>query len=116
MKTTTKGMLAVGICGLLLAGSWTMAAAKGSAKSEYLLVVPHTAETCLSSLDELAAAKSLDQYEFGCLAGDHTGYAHVEAESEAAALATVPEAQRANAKAIKVSKFTAAQVRSLHQK
>ena len=40
---------------------------------------PHTQEECLRALDELLAKGSdvLASYEWGCMAGDHTGYATV---------------------------------------
>lgn len=90
------------------------------AKSElatYLVTSPHTAEECLASLDEYAAAgeKALDNWYWGCMAGDHTGYEILKASSEADALKTVPESLRAKAKATKLSKLTTEQVASMHE-
>jgi hypothetical protein len=84
----------------------------------YLITSPHTAEECLSALDEIAASgkKALDNWQWGCMAGDHTGYEMLQASSEAEALKTVPENLRAKAKATKLNKFTAEQVASLHEK
>jgi len=98
--------------GTALAGSMQ---AKGD---RYLLVMPHTAEQCLKALDamEASSAQLLAQTDWGCMAGDHTGYVVVHAASEQAALAMVPASERAQAKAVKLNKFTEAQIKSFHQK
>ncbi len=81
----------------------------------HLVIAPHTTEECLLALDDLAAGKQLERWEFGCMNGDHTGYARVEAESVEAALATVPEGERRKARAIQLTRFTPEQVKAAHQ-
>jgi len=81
----------------------------------YLVISPHTAEQCLTALDHLADAKALDRVEFGCEAGDHTGYARVDARSAEEALGLVPTAERSGARAIALTKFTPEQIRAYHQ-
>jgi len=82
----------------------------------YLIESPHTKEECLRALDELVEEdpQLLDKYEFGCMAGEHTGYATVEAASEADAEKLVPEFLRGKAKIVELTKFTPEQVRSFH--
>jgi hypothetical protein len=84
---------------------------------EYLIVSPHKDEDCLPRLDELSSMgeKSLEQWHFGCMAGDHTGYAMIEAESEDAARQTIPPSARPQAKVIPLTSFTPEQIKSFHQ-
>ena len=97
----------------------TMPAAKAAPMmmSKYLIISPHTKEECLASLDAAAAmgGANLAKWEWGCMSGDHTGYAFVDASSEQDALKMVPESLRAKARAVKVSQFTAEQIKSFHE-
>jgi hypothetical protein len=92
--------------------------ARAVEKSMYLVTSPHTPEECLKALDEVSAMgpKTLAKYHWGCLAGDHTGYAMIDAASEEDALKTVPAEIRSKAKAEKVTTFTVAQIKDLHKK
>ena len=84
--------------------------------TQYLVEVPHTVAECLASLDETKAmgAEKLNQWSWGCMFGDHTAYLIVNAKSETEALANVPEAERAKAKVIPLTKFTVEQIQSFH--
>ena len=86
-------------------------------QSRYLIVSPHTSENCLEVLDNIQAqgADALGKYDWGCMVGDHTGYATVSAASEAEALKMVPASVRSQAKAIKLNKFTSEQLKKFHQ-
>lgn len=86
---------------------------------QYLIQVPHTTESCLKALDETKAMglEKLNQYNWGCMVGDHTAYVIVDAKSEADALNTwVSPSERSDAKVIKLNKFTAEQIASFHKK
>lgn len=85
---------------------------------KYFIESKHTPEECLRALDEILAKGSdhLARVEWGCMAGDHTGYSIVEARSEADALEGVPAFLRGKARAVKLNKFTPEQIRSFHQK
>jgi hypothetical protein len=79
---------------------------------------PHTPEECLRALDELLA-KGFDVlagYEWGCMAGDHTGYATVEAGSETEVRKSVPSFLAGKARIVKLNKFTPEQIREFHKK
>ncbi len=92
---------------------------KGAAKGDrYLIMSPHTAEECLKALDDVTAASPalLAKFDWGCKAGDHTGYVVVQAASEDAARAMLPESQREKAKIVKLNKFTVEQIKSFHAK
>ncbi len=84
---------------------------------EYLVISPHTAEECLTALDDVSnlGKDVLAKYDWGCMSGDHTGYIKVKAASEEEALKMVPQAIRAKARAIRIGKFTAEQIAMAHK-
>lgn len=84
---------------------------------KYLLETPHTKEECLRELDEVLAKgkKNLDQFYWGCAAGDHTGYALVDASSVAEVERLVPDFIRGKAKIVEIKQFTPEQIKSFHQ-
>ena len=83
---------------------------------KYLVESPHTKEECLRELDGLAAKGNdvLMKFSWGCMAGEHTGYAILEADSESAARSVVPEVVRGKARIHPVSTFTARDVEQFH--
>lgn len=85
---------------------------------KYFIESKHTQEECLRALDEILAKgpEVLSKVEWGCMAGDHTGYSIVEARSETDALATIPTFLRGKARVVKLNKFTPEQIRKFHQK
>ena len=103
------------IAAIALASLLATAAVAGE-KARYLVIAPHTAEQCLGVLDDIKANDQalLKKIDWGCAAGDHTGYLAVEADSEEAALKALPEKSRAGARAVKVVKFTPAQIKQFH--
>lgn len=82
----------------------------------YLLESPHTKEECMRELDEVMeeGKNVLNKFYWGCSQGDHTGYAIVDAETQASALKLVPGFIRNKAKAIEVQQFTPEQIKSFH--
>jgi hypothetical protein len=84
----------------------------------YFVASPHTQQECLRALDEILAKgpELLAKYEWGCMAGDHTGYAIVESRSEAEAKGTIPAFLGGKARVIKLNKFTPEQIRDFHRK
>jgi hypothetical protein len=87
--------------------------------ARYLIESPHKAEECVRVLDEeLEKGKDiLDKVEFGCKAGDHTGYAIVDADNRNDALNKyVPSFIRDKARIVEVNKFTPEMIRSFHTK
>ena len=85
--------------------------------ARYLIESPHTKEECLQALDEVLAQgpETLARYDFGCMAGDHTGWATVEAGSESEAQNPVPGFLRSKARVVELTKFTPDQIKSFHQ-
>jgi len=86
--------------------------------AQYLIESPHTKEECLRALDEILdeGADVLDRFEFGCAAGDHRGWATINAKNEQAAREMVPGFLRSKARVVPVGKVTPEQIRSYHQK
>jgi hypothetical protein len=84
----------------------------------YLIESPHTPPECLRALDEILAKGPghLAKYEWGCMAGDHTGYAIVEARSESEARETIPTFLNGKARVVKLNRFTPEQIREFHKK
>ena len=85
-------------------------------KGKYLVTATHTPEECLAAMDEVAKDKKLlDKAEWGCLSGDHTIYLTTQADSPEAAIKMLPERDQKNAKAVKLTKLTAAQLKKFHE-
>ena len=84
--------------------------------SQYMVIAPHTPEQCLKALDDVSTAGSLGKWNFGCMDNDHTGYLIVSAASAEDALKNVPEDERGQAKAVKLHKFSAAELKTFHEK
>jgi len=84
----------------------------------YFIESPHTVQECLDALDGILAkgAGVLAKYEWGCMAGDHTGYAIVEARSESEARETIPAFLGGKARVVKLNQFTPEQIREFHRK
>ena len=84
--------------------------------SEYLIKSPHTKAECLQALDETLAKGSdvLAKFKWGCGAGDHTGYAIVEAESKSEAQNIIPTFLRDKADIVELNEFSPEQIKAYH--
>lgn len=84
--------------------------------ARYLVESPHTKEECLRALDEILAEgpSTLNKFDWGCPAGDHTGYAIVDAENESFVKKMIPSFLQNKARIVEVSKFTPDQIKSFH--
>ena len=80
----------------------------------YLVISPHTAADCKQALAEVHAAGYITHFDWGCMAGDHTGWLVIEAENAGQALMVVPTRQRKDARVVKVVKFSPADVERMH--
>ena len=81
----------------------------------YLIETPHSSEECQSLVDNIRAMGYLTHFEWGCDSGVHTGWAIIEAESEAQARLVVPVLARSKARVVKLNKFGVDELRSLHE-
>lgn len=85
---------------------------------KYMIEMPHTPSECLRALDEQLAKgpEILKQFNYGCKAGDHTGYALVDVKNETDARNLVPGFLINKARIVQVDIFTPDVIRSLHTK
>ncbi len=83
---------------------------------KYMIETPHTKEECLRALDEQLAKGPdiLKRFNYGCKAGDHTGYAIVDVKSEMEARNLVPGFLLNKARIVEVDIFTPEVIKSLH--
>ena len=83
----------------------------------YFIESPHSKEECLQALDEVLARgpQFLAQFDWGCMADQHVGWATVDAGSESEARNMVPAVVRNKARIIPVNKFTPNQIESFHK-
>jgi len=84
---------------------------------EYQVVVEHTPDECLRTLDEIADYNPdlLGRFWFTCAEGAHEGTAILEASSEAEALEQIPPALRSDADVTPVRRYTMHSVKALHR-
>jgi len=73
----------------------------------YLIETPHTCPECLVLIKLINAQGYLSNFDWGCEAGIHSGWAIIEAENEAQARLAVPPLVRGRARIIKLNKFDA---------
>jgi len=84
--------------------------------ARYLIEAPHTKEECLAAVKEVLATgvEFLAQFEWGCFAGVHNGWAFVEGESESAVRDMLPASQREKWNITEVTKITPDQIAAYH--
>jgi hypothetical protein len=80
----------------------------------FLVISPHTAQDCDQALMEVHAAGYITHFDWGCADGDHTGWVILEATNAKEALMVVPSLQRNKARAVKLIKFSPADVEKMH--
>jgi hypothetical protein len=81
----------------------------------YLVESNHTEKDCQHVVEQFIIHGHIHNFDWGCKAGVHTGWAIVEAENDAQALMTVPSRLRSNARAILLCKFTPESIETQHK-
>jgi hypothetical protein len=81
----------------------------------FLIETPHKPQDCLNILDLVNAHGYLAHFDWGCMAGVHTGWAIIEAENDAQARMAVPPLLRGQALVTRLNKFDAASLAKMHQ-
>lgn len=76
--------------------------------NRYLIETPHAEKDCLDLIKLINSSGYLVHFDWGCMAGVHTGWAIIEAENEPQARLVVPPLVRGQARVIKLNKFDAA--------
>ena len=82
--------------------------------NKFLIVTPHTHGECVKLVKELHAMGYLYHFDWGCMAGEHCGWAVIEADDETQAGLVVPPLLRKKARVIKLNKFAEKDLRALH--
>ena len=85
---------------------------------KYMITSPHTEKECLRALDETLGKgpEILKKLSFGCMAGDHTGYALVDVKDEKEARSFIHGFLISKARIAPVTEFTPEVIRSFHAK
>jgi len=113
-----KLIMAIALISISCAAISQTATKAAEKTNKYLVVAPHTADQCMNNLVEMkdkGGDTYLSKFYFGCMSGDHTGYAFLDGKSEQDVRNMLPKSEQASAKITKVDKFTAAQVESMHK-
>jgi len=82
--------------------------------NRFLVESPHELEDCVIILQQIKAMGYLHNFDWGCEAGEHTGWAIVEVENEEQARLVVPPLVRDQAHIVKLTKFSSEKVDSFH--
>lgn len=84
--------------------------------ARFLVECPHTPEDCVEALDSIISfsKEAINRFDWGCEAGQHIGWAVVEAQDEATARLFLPTVIRRQAKVVLLNKFTVEDVQSFH--
>ena len=84
--------------------------------ARFLIEVPHTIEDCAQEIDGVMghSQELLRRFDWGCKAGEHIGWAVLEAQDVATAKMMLPSFCRGKARVIGVVKFTPEDVKSMH--
>ena len=80
----------------------------------YLVISPHTEKDCATALKQLLYIGYITHFDWGCMDGEHTGWAIIEAKTSSEALLVVPPTQRSTAKVVRLNKFSPADVEKMH--
>jgi hypothetical protein len=80
----------------------------------FLVETEHTERECELVVREVHAMGYLYNFEWGCDAGVHCGWAIIEAENEDEVLMTVPLIVRKQARAVRLIKFTEQDLNRTH--
>ncbi len=85
---------------------------------KYVIETPHTPQECIRALDEQLAKgpEVLKKFNYGCKAGDHTGYAIVDVMNDSEARSLIPTFLLNKARIVPVDIFTPEVIKSLHAK
>jgi hypothetical protein len=85
-----------------------------STMDRFLVTAPHTAKECSAVLKQLLYTGYITHFEWGCMDGDHTGWAIIEADNPKEAVMVVPPTQRPSARVVRLKKYSPEEIRSMH--
>jgi hypothetical protein len=84
--------------------------------ARYLVECRHVPEECTEALDSVLghSRELLNRFDWGCKAGEHVGWAVLEAQDESTARMLLPTSVRTGAHVVALNKFSAEEVSSFH--
>lgn len=84
---------------------------------KFAIDMPHNPQQCSAIMDDMADQNSpvLSQSFWGCMHGNHEGWAIVDAANRDDALNMVPEDIRNSARVTEVDQFSVAQIEQMHR-
>jgi hypothetical protein len=83
--------------------------------NRFLVESTHTAEDCQHVIDQFIFHGHINNFDWGCKADVHSGWAILEADNETQALLSVPPRLRAKARAILLWKFSPEAIENQHK-
>jgi hypothetical protein len=81
----------------------------------YLIESNHTSADCHHVVEQFIIHGHILNFDWGCLSGEHTAWAVIEAENESQALLSVPPSLRSKARAVRLNKFTPQTIEDYHK-
>ena len=80
----------------------------------YLVISPHSAKDCSETLKQTLYVGYITHFDWGCMDGEHTGWAIIEASDANEAKLVVPPIQRATTRVIRLNKFSPGEIQKMH--
>jgi hypothetical protein len=87
---------------------------ENASMDRYLVVSPHTEKDCAATLKQMLYIGYITHFDWGCMDGDHTGWAIIEAANANEAKMVVPPTQRATTRVIRINKFSPSDIQNMH--
>jgi 2-keto-3-deoxy-L-rhamnonate aldolase RhmA len=81
----------------------------------FLVIAPHTAAECKQALAQVLAVGFITHFDWGCMDGEHTGWAILEAENAKEAMLAVPPTQRQSASVVRLTRFSPSEIEAMHR-
>jgi hypothetical protein len=72
----------------------------------YIVISRHEAPDCAAVLNNFLAAGYITHFDWGCGAGEHCGWAVIEADMDSEALLVVPAGLRKKAQVVRLTRYT----------
>jgi hypothetical protein len=88
---------------------------RGAKMTKFLIESPHTAENCTMVIREVHSMGYLENFDWGCEAGVHCGWAIVDLDTPEEAEMMVPSIVRSAARVVPLVKFGRARGQELHE-
>jgi len=115
MKTLKLFMMAIMIG--TFSSTFAQSTTQTVKSATFFVQAPHTHEQCMQTMVEFKdkGEDFLSKFKFGCMSGDHTGYAFIRGTSEKDVRLMLPASEQKTAKITKVDQFTVDQIEKLHK-